>query len=211
MQLLSSWTICSLHGGSRVRWSIYEDIKCGDPPSRLELEPGWFVKRPNCKIKLPGGFKSVPTQHEHKPTLTISAERSPQTLLLDRNLQNRLQYSGNVEEWTCTECVCMGVYDRMACTCIRACALHCICQLPHDRGMQKHASLEVETICLTCNQLSPCQGVYIEAACLEEKKKNGQDFINQCPVQVPRVYAATDSVMLITGEMSNLQSGGGGP
>lgn len=63
--------------------------------------------------------------------------------------------------------VCLHMYECTVC----ACVLHCIFQLSHDRGMQKHDSLGVETICLTCNQLAQCRGVYIEAACLEAIKQ----------------------------------------
>lgn len=69
-----------------------------------------------------------------------------------------------------------------------ACVLHAFFN-SLDRGMQKHDSLGVETICLTCNQFVQCQGVYIKAAChKEEKNRSGQDFINQFSVQSPRVY-----------------------
>lgn len=50
----------------------------------------------------------------------------------------------------------------------------CILQLSLDRGMQKQDSLGVETICLTCNQLVQCQGVYIRAACHKEGEKKRQ-------------------------------------
>lgn len=65
------------------------------------------------------------------------------------------------------KCVCVDIY---VCLMHRVC-MHCIFQLFHDRGMQKHDSLGVETICLTCNQLVQCQGVYTEAACLGENKR----------------------------------------
>lgn len=51
-----------------------------------------------------------------------------------------------------------------------ACVLHAFLN-SLDRGMQKHDSLGVETICLTCNQFVQCQGVYIKAACHKEEKK----------------------------------------
>lgn len=58
------------------------------------------------------------------------------------------------------------------CEWIRVClCATCILQLSLDRGMQKHDSLGVETICLTCNQFVWCQGVYIKVACHKEEKK----------------------------------------
>lgn len=80
-----------------------------------------------------------------------------------------------------------------------------IFQLSHDRGMQKHDSLGVETICLTCNQLVQCQGVYIEATCLEEIKQarlHKSVFL----FEPPELRQPQRSTMLITDELTDPQS-----
>ena len=80
-----------------------------------------------------------------------------------------------------------------------------IFQCSHDRGMQKHDSLGVETICLACNQLAPCQGVYIEATCLGEIKQarlHKSVFL----FEPPELRQPQRSTMLITDELTDPQS-----
>lgn len=76
-------------------------------------------------------------------------------------------------------------------------------QLFRDRRMQKHDSLGVETICLTCNQLVQCQGVYTEATCLEAIKQAGLHKSVSC-FEPPEFIQPQHTAILITDAMMDL-------